>query len=429
MVARLGFRAAVLITVLVGSASAAVAAVRLTYPVYGTPTSVYWARSSFPIQYEVEKRLSLASTDSPAIIQRAFDVWTSLDDASISFQQIPFVDGDSAGRNGRNSLTTADDLFKDQGMLAVTTNWYDDDGKMIEADIQVDSGLMSSNYNVQLAIEHEVGHLLGLDHSAVLSAVMYPYVGPGAAAQLDSDDRIAMAAIYPKAQLSGAALKGVTLKGSVVGSTGGVFAAEVVALNDRGEPVATGLTDQSGQFELTGVPAGNYRLYAEPLDGPVDPNNLAGVWRLAKVDSFPTEFMNGPSIQVEDGNIYGNLVLNINAGSVKLNPKWIGVAAPGAQFTSLNAMVATAHSGQTVAIAIGGDGFTSGMTTFEVLNPGVKRVSDFRYASNYAYADFEVDAAVKPASTVILVKSGNETATLTGALRIDAATRNRSVRH
>ena len=425
MVARLGMRAAVFLSIAVGFASAAVAAVRLTYPVFGTPTSVYWARSSFPIQYEVDTRLSGATADAPAIITRSFDAWTTLDDANISFQQIPFVAGDTAGKNGRNSITVSDDLFKDQGMLAVTTNWYDDKGKMIEADIQVDGGLMTSGYNVQLALEHEVGHLLGLDHSAVLSAVMYPYVGGGSGAALDSDDRIGMAAIYRSSPTDGS---GATLKGTVEGSGGGIFAAQVVALNDRGEPVSTGLTDQNGQFELQGVPAGSYRLYAEPLDGPVDPNNLAGVWRLAKVDSFPTEFMHGPSLQVEDGNIYGNLVVNIDSGSSKLNPKWIGITTPGSQFSSLNSMVATAKGGQTVSIAVGGDGFTSGMTTFDVLNPSVKRVSDFRYASNYAYADFEVSATAKPGSAVILVKSGNETATLTGALRIDAPSRSRAVR-
>src|SRR3954471_9707411 len=164
MVAKSRLRAAVLLTVVVGSASAAVAAVRLTYPVFGTPTAVYWSTDAFPIQYEVDKRVIGASSQAPAIIDRAFSAWTDIEDANITFKQIPFVDGDTAGKNGRNSITAVDDLFKDQGMLAVTTNWYDDNGKMIEADIQVDSTLMTSNYNVQLAVEHEVGHLLGLDH-------------------------------------------------------------------------------------------------------------------------------------------------------------------------------------------------------------------------------------------------------------------------
>ena len=423
MPSKSALRATVLLTVLVASASTAVAAVRLTYPVFGTPTKVFWSRDAFPIQYEIDGRLLSSAPNAEAVIGKAFDAWTGIDEANITFSEIPFVKGDAAGKNGRNSITAVSDLFKDQGMLAVTTNWYGDDGKMIEADIQVDANLMSSNYNVQLAIEHEVGHLLGLDHSAVLSAVMYPYVTTGTAAPLDSDDRIAMAAIYPK-QTNGA-----ILKGSVMGTSGAIFAAQVVAVNERGEPVATGLTDQSGNFELEGVPAGSYRLYAEPLDGPVDPNNLAGVYRLAKVDSFPTEFMDAKPFQVEDGNIYGNLVVNITGGTVKLNPRWVGIAPAGQQFATLSSMSVKAQAGQTVTIAVGGDGFTGGMTTFDILSPGIKRVSDFRYSSNYAAADFAISPDVKPGSAVIVVKSGNESAMLTGALRIDSPTRNRAARH
>jgi hypothetical protein len=407
-------------------ASTAFAGVRLTYPVMGTPKSVYWANDSFPIRYEVDQHLTTASAAAPAMIDRAFAAWTNLDEANITFQQTPFVAGDQAGKNGRNSVTVADDLFKNQGMLAVTTNWYDDDGKLTEADIQVDSTLMTSSYNAQLALEHEIGHLLGLDHSAVLSAVMYPYVGTGAAAAIDSDDRIAIAAVYPKAD---AQPVGATLKGSVVGSTGAIFAAQVVAVNANGEPVATGLSDQSGQFELRGVPAGDYRLYAEPLDGPVDPNNLAGIYRLAKSDSFPTEFLAGPPIHVESGRIYGNLALNGSGAPVRLNPKWIAVGTPGQPITGLSSMPVTARNGQTVSVAVGGDGFTSGMTTFEVMTPGVKRVSDFRYAGNYASADFSITSEANGGSAIVLVHSGNETATLTGALRIDAPTqRGRAVR-
>ena len=91
-------------------------------------------------------------------------------------------------------------------------------------------------------------------------------------------------------------------------------------------------------------------------------------------------------------------------------------------------MPVTMRTGQTMSVVVGGDGFTSGMTTFEVMSPGVQRVSDFRYAGNYAYADFSVTSEAHAGSAVILVHSGNESATLTGALRIDAPARSRAVR-
>jgi hypothetical protein len=86
--------------------------------------------------------------------------------------------------------------------------------------------------------------------------------------------------------------------------------------------------------------------------------------------------------------------------------------------------------GQRAAVAVGGDGFTSGMTTFSILDPAIRRVSDFRYAGNYMWAIFEVAPDAKPVSTVVMVTNGTETAALTGAIRITAVggPKNRIVR-
>jgi hypothetical protein len=329
----------------------------------------------------------------------------------------------SAGKDGHNTISIADDLFAGQRYVALTTNWYDDDGTMREGDIQLDPSALNGNYNLQQVVAHEIGHVLGLDHSAVISAVMYPYVGRGGTLALDSDDRVAITSIYPKSDPS---VRGATLKGRVTGDGGGIFAAQVVAVNATGEPVATGLTNAQGDFVLDSIPAGRYRLYAEPLDGPVDIRNLSGVWQQAKLVSFPTEFAAG-AIDVQPGVIYGNLVLSTN-GSSKLNPRWIGSTKAGSTDISLAASAVVLRAGQQVTIAVGGDGFTSGMTTFEVLNPGFRRISDFRYSSNYASATFDVATDTVPGSAVILVRSGNETATLTGALRIEGTPRARVAR-
>jgi hypothetical protein len=80
-------------------------------------------------------------------------------------------------------------------------------------------------------------------------------------------------------------------------------------------------------------------------------------------------------------------------------------------------------------INVGGDGFTSGMTTFEVLNPGFHQAGKFSYASDGSYvtAPFRIDADAPGGSAVILVHDGRDVAALTGALRIDAKTRVRAV--
>ncbi|HXG58114.1 MAG TPA: matrixin family metalloprotease [Thermoanaerobaculia bacterium] len=401
------------------------AAVRLTYPMAGAPTAIYWKPDSFPIRYSIDRKIADAFNGAASVVERSFNAWSAVGDASVSFQNAGIEEGLQPGFDRKNTITAAGDLFRDQGFIAVTTNWYDDRGRMLEADIQIDASLATSAWNIQQTLEHEVGHLLGLDHSAVLTSVMYPYVSKGGSVSLDTDDRIAIATVYPK---SDPALGGATLKGRVVGDQGGVFAAQVVAISETGEPVATGLTDASGEFVLQRVPSGAYRLYAEPLDGPVEPGNLSGVWRQAKVAPFRTEFLDGAAIRVENGKVYGNLVVKTSGAPVRLNPRWIGLTADDRPDVSLGAAPVLVRPGQTISLAVAGDGFTSGMTTFEILNPGVRRVSDFRYAANYVYARFEFAAGAPAGSVVIVVRSGNETAALTGALRVDAPPRIRASR-
>jgi hypothetical protein len=278
--------------------------------------------------------------------------------------------------------------------------------------------------NAQAALEHEVGHTLGLDHSAVLSAVMYPYVGSAETlTDLDADDRIAISTIYPK---NDPTLRGATLQGRVTGDDGGIFAAQVVAVNERGQPVASSLTNAMGEFTLMTVPAGRYRLYVEPLDGPVVVAALQGTWREASDKPFPTEFFDA-TIDVENGKIYGNLVVN-TAGAVQLNPRLIGAADPSAHAVSLNSSPVSVRPGQSVKLTVGGDGFTSGMTEFEVLDPAFRRISDFEWWGNSVSATFAIAADAPSASSVIVVRNGNAIATLTGALRVFGARKARSIR-
>lgn len=398
------------------------ASTRLTYDVNGLAVPVAWPASAFPIKYEVDTRLAPAM----AVIDRAFGQWSAIADSGVSFQSAGAANV-RAGRDNVNAITAVDDLFRDQKCLAFTTPTHDDAGNLLEVDIQVDPSLMAANssYNLQQVVTHEIGHLLGLDHSAVLSATMYPYVGPNFTAPLDSDDRNAIATLYPKSGVAGA---GVTLSGKVMGDRGAIFAAQVVAMNDEGEPVATALTDGNGEYVMKGLPPGDYQVYAEPLDGPVRVENLTGFWRLSSNAMFPTGFVEGMPLHAESGKMYGNL--NVNAsGSMRLNPKTVGASAPGSGSVVLNTMPLQIKPATTTQLHVGGDGFTSGVTSFEVVNPGFHRTSAFSYASDGSYvsATFKIDATAPGGSAVILVRDGRDVAALTGALRVDGRGRARAV--
>jgi hypothetical protein len=403
-----------------------VAATRMTYDIKGAPTSIEWAPASFPLSYQVDQRVAQLSPNAVAMIDRAFATWSSIPDTSLRFESKGVAAGLTATNHAdRVVVSVADDLLRGQGAIAVTSYTYDTDtGHMIDADIGIDPSLFSGSVDAQQALAHEVGHVLGLDHSAVISATMYPFVGAeGVPTELDSDDRIAIAGMYPKGD---PALVGATLSGRVTGDQGGIFAAQVVAVNDEGQPVGTVLTNATGEFAISGLPAGRYRLYAEPLDGPVAVDSLQGTWRTAPAAPFPTEFF-GPPVTVENGRVYGNLQLNA-AGAVTLNPRLIGVSAADQREVSLTSSPVSVRPGNSVRVTISGDGFTSGMTTFDVLSPAFRRVSDYEWWGGAVSATFTVDAGARATSAVILVKSGREEAALTGALSVYRGGKQRSVR-
>lgn len=399
---------------------AAEGATRLTYEIGGKPTAIAWEADAFPLRYVVDERLA-AVAGGAATVRRGFDAWGSITGSRVSFADSG-VRAAAAGRDGLNSVSLSDPLFANSGFIAYATTWFDDRGVMTEADIQIDTAAAGEGKLAAL-IHHEIGHLLGLDHSAVLSSVMYPWVEDDATI-LDSDDRLAIAAIYPTSQFPA---ENALIRGTVRGQRGGVFAAQVVAVDERGSPVSSRLTGSDGTFEMH-VPAGRYRLYVEPLNGPVDVRNLSGVWRQADGEDFRTEFFPPGEIDVAGGRTYDGIELR-GEGPALLNPKWIGVHAAGANEIRLSSSVSVLRTGSEMAVAVGGDGIVGGLTELEVMSRDVVRVSDFQYGANYVWAIFRVSPTAPATSLVVLVRNGSNEAALTGGLRIiNGPPRRRAVR-
>jgi hypothetical protein len=170
-------------------------------------------------------------------------------------------------------------------------------------------------YDLESLLTHELGHWMGLDHSAVIRAMMFPFAPPPGQflgerpnasvpdGPLADDDRTGICAQYPDSNdtLNVGAIRGrivpanpfalATLAAPSPGSAvTGMVGAHVVAVDAVTGSVIAGTlggwscdpanppTQFDGSFDLERLPVGHtYNLYVEPLVGLAVPGDFSNV--------------------------------------------------------------------------------------------------------------------------------------------------------
>ena len=150
----------------------------------------------------------------------------------------------------------------------------------------------ANQFDLQSVATHEIGHLLGLDHSNIAHAVMYPYGDTsqvGVHTTLGTDDIVGVGHLYPGPGTADSN----SIQGTVTLDGNGVFAADVQAIDAAtGDVVTETLTDPSGNYRLR-VYDGTYYVYVQSLA----PN----------VNSGPTTIINFSGQAGYGGNNFGNI--------------------------------------------------------------------------------------------------------------------------
>lgn len=246
------------------------------------------------------------------VVVASFQTWAAAPNTALSFQRLPDTTRHAPGDDGFNLICfdCKIDSFKDASTLALTITSTVTDGpnagQITDADMlfnpntafNTDSG--TAVQDLQSVATHEAGHFLGLDHSSVVRAIMFPYA-PDEERTLSWDDVAAISVIYPagaRAVTTGSISGAVRKNGAPVFGAH-VFAESVTAtdpfagFNVRKSPIGN-LTLPDGSYRLDGVPFDQYVVYAEPLDKPSSNSNVSGYPGSFNRDSVDTGFTTRP---------------------------------------------------------------------------------------------------------------------------------------
>jgi uncharacterized protein (TIGR03437 family) len=221
-------------------------------------------------------------------------------------------------------------------------------GQILEADITFNpnpGNLPFSPVGADNALDivavatHEVGHLLGLDHTGVLSSIMNPYAESGsgiASRTVQLDDANSIASLYPAATF--APSRG-SITGTITDSGGApVRSANVVAFSSTGGvPGGSQLTDAAGRYSIDCLLPGNYHIFVEPLDGPISLGNFGGFYAIG-TNNFATTFLPATGTYTTlavpaGGSATGNLAVSARGGST-LNIAALGTLVQTGNATS-----------------------------------------------------------------------------------------------
>lgn len=222
--------------------------------------------------------------DVAGSVEKSIDLWSNAGDLRFETVEtdIQSVSPKGVAGDGISLITAASTaenlrLFPKQAdsPTAVTRVFSDRFGNITEADIVLNPFIKFSSdgtfgtFDLQATITHEIGHLLGLDHSPIWGSVMFPKAGANFGlgtswqyrAFLPEADAAAARALYGSRAEDGdccavvmGRLSGIpqTAKGREVS----VWLEEIAT----GRVVAAAAVSGDGSYEMGGLRGGSYRL-------------------------------------------------------------------------------------------------------------------------------------------------------------------------
>ncbi len=244
----------------------------------------------FPIPYWIHDAGSIDGAGMDQIkdaLDGSFKAWENIPSADISFDPKGLTSitdvNKKGGDDGVNLIifdtqTSNFTVSTDAGpsVVAITINKFSLNGHLVDSDIIFNdreyvfsttrsTDLASKRINLQDVATHEIGHLLGLGHSWIEQATMYPYTRDGQRTPAE-DDRAGISNLYPVPAFD---TSFDSLTGYIENADGAkVSGIYVSAIDDSTEfEAVAALSDTGGFYNIRGLrPGKKYYLRARTVE-------------------------------------------------------------------------------------------------------------------------------------------------------------------
>ena len=292
--------------------------------------------NDIPIRYFVTERgtTGVTAQQFQTAISTSFGVWDAVESIDLSAEFAGFTAADPL--SGDSMTVIGYQNRPDLDRVLAATNFIIDTqtAEVVESDIffntafpwSTDAAGVPGRQDVQSIAVHEIGHLLGLGHSALgetevipggrrvlgAEAVMFPIAFAAGSIHdrtLKADDLAGITDVY--GNTSARRLRG-SISGRVTKNGGGVLGAHVVAFSTRTGALVGGLTlNEDGGYTIAGLEPGPYVVRVEPLDD-------------ADIDSFfdsDTDVDIDFKVQFHDGIVVVPEGGGVRSVDIKVTPK------------------------------------------------------------------------------------------------------------
>ena len=368
-----------------------------------------------------------ADSDVAGAVERSLRAWEKV--ADIKFQPV-WTDKQTVSEAGKAGdgislitvAPTAENLTLFGGddapdISARTRLFFNRRGNITEADIvlnpyeQFSTDGTVGTYDLESTLTHELGHLLGLEHSSVIGATMHTHTGKNgvynlpeiSARTLGQDDISGARALYGASggeNCCGVISGKLTFPDGTAAKKLQVWAETA----DSGRIAAAVASNADGSFKIEGLSDGRYKVYAENDDSQSDKS--IAIEKLADV-----ELINGKSAPI---------VKKISGKSTDFDLRILGF---NGQLAELAVLI---NGGKSYVIYVGGRNLKAENLTINFTSPYLtvtpESLTNHDYGTDISVISFEVNVAadIPLGEYGFSVKSGRrEAQTFVGGLTVE----------